>query len=113
MQEAEEKGAFDYSPNTKLPSVSNANNELLENHTNEQPFTSTIPFATPATLTRNTINTEDLISLENNESNEKSPSPPSLKRKNSLDEFELEIEGINLDDNLDTSVILLISEKEM
>lgn len=33
----------------------------------------------------------------------KQPSPP-LKRKNSLDEFELEIEGINLDDNIDTSV---------
>lgn len=28
--------------------------------------------------------------------------PP--KRKNSLDDFELEIEGMNLDDNIDTSV---------
>lgn len=30
--------------------------------------------------------------------------PPLIKRKNSLDDFELEIDGINLDDNLDTSV---------
>lgn len=31
--------------------------------------------------------------------------PPSLiKRKNSFEDLELDIEGINLDDNLDTSV---------
>lgn len=33
-----------------------------------------------------------------------STSPPIVKRKNSLDDFELEIDGMNLDDNIDTSV---------
>lgn len=35
---------------------------------------------------------------------ELSISPPVVKRKNSLDDFELEIDGMNLDDNIDTSV---------
>lgn len=35
--------------------------------------------------------------------------PPIVKRKNSLDDFELEIDGMNLDDNIDTSVSLLLA----
>lgn len=33
---------------------------------------------------------------------------PILKRKNSLDDLELEIEGINLDENIDTSVSIFL-----
>lgn len=40
---------------------------------------------------------------------ELSTSPPIVKRKNSLDDFELEIDGMNLDDNIDTSVGLVLA----
>lgn len=87
MKTAESNGTFEYDPNYH-PSDSISNNVAA------QGFQS---------ISAGTIKSFD---LEQDIESEKPSSslPPAIKRKNSLDDFELEIEGINLDDNIDTSV---------
>lgn len=89
-QEAEERGQFEYDPNLKTEAVNN--NESIV------PIANRIIVQQQTFITTKTQNDIDAP--------EKRSSPP-IKRKNSLDEFDLEIEGIQLDDNLDTSVSII------
>lgn len=104
MQEAEERGEFEYDPSLKLPATGKnedgivpiANRVIVQQQTFSKPSTdaaSTEPLndanATPPNIASTTA---------------KQSSPP-IKRKNSLDEFELEIADMQLDDNVDTSDI--------
>jgi len=79
MKAAESSGAFDYDPNFDPSDVSLSTKTLQ-----------------PAL--------DNLIDISSEQLPSKERSPPMAKRKNSLDDFELEIEGITLDDNIDTSV---------
>lgn len=86
MKAAESSGAFDYDP--KFDPTNSASYTKTSQHSNVQQ-----------------VPTDNLIDTS---SDDKFPSkertPPLAKRKNSLDDFELEIEGITLDDDIDTSV---------
>lgn len=86
MKEAEASGRFDYDPKYD-PSTSSA--PLISFGA----ASTTIP-----AIVSNTINSNAA------HSSEQPAAPPVIKRKNSLDDFELEIEGMNLDENIDTSV---------
>lgn len=105
MQEAEERGEFEYDPSLKLPATGKnedgivpiANRVIVQQQTFMKPSTDAAPTkplndanATPPNIASTTT---------------KQSSPP-IKRKNSLDEFELEIADMQLDDNVDTSVSL-------
>uniref|UniRef100_A0A1B0DLV4 Uncharacterized protein n=1 Tax=Phlebotomus papatasi TaxID=29031 RepID=A0A1B0DLV4_PHLPP len=81
MKAAEEGGAFDYSPNGT---------------NSKQP--KEVPVNWCGTMPPSEGNLVDL----SEQTAPKSDLPPP-KRKSSLDEFDLEIEGITLDDNIDTS----------
>lgn len=102
MREAEATGNFDYDPKSKPP-PNNISETFKDSNVEINSTRTSDILSKPAT--------DNLISLDTSENTfESSALPPSAppavtqKRKNSLDEFELEIEGINLDDNLDTSV---------
>lgn len=105
MQEAEESGQFEYDPSGQVPTTNNSNDDGVGSLGNrvivqQQTFTRTVSDAPIIDLGGgNEINPPQSDST----TTEKRSSPP-IKRKNSLDEFELEIEGIQLDDNVDTSV---------
>lgn len=97
MLAAEASGQFDYDPNYVQPAAAvDASRMPL------------VAFAEPQT----TIGSANGVaqsavaggSVDGDEKEAAAKPPAVLKRKNSLDEFELEIEGINLDDNIDTSV---------
>lgn len=93
MNAAEDDGTFEYEPHLESSGKvisETTTNRLLENNV-----------LANSTVTAAKI--EPNASDASAKPSTKQPSPP-LKRKNSLDEFELEIEGINLDDNIDTSV---------
>lgn len=104
MQDAEQNGEFEYDPSVKGAPPAPANGANENGH---------ISMANRVIVQQQNISksTADASNSEILEANpipatiptEKRPSPP-IKRKNSLDEFELEIDGIQLDDNLDTSV---------
>lgn len=95
MHAAEERGTFDFDPNTNGANDVNAS-------TNDVDIVAiadrVIVQQQPASKTK-----EDVIP-SSSATNSSKQSPPQLKRKNSLDEFDLEIEGIQLDDNEETSV---------
>lgn len=112
MKEAEERGEFDYSPNSTIPSIQNNDNEIvpIANRVivQQQSFTklppATLPTsAVPATKRRDSDSDVSQLHQNTATKTEKQSTPP-IERKNSLDEFELEIDGIQLDDNVDTSV---------
>jgi len=85
MKAAESSGAFDYDPNY------DPSNVLPLTKTSQQ-------------INAHQISTKDnLIDISSEQLPPKERTPPLVKRKNSLDDFELEIEGITLDDNIDTS----------
>lgn len=103
MEEAENNGTFEYNPNLKPSSVPQSDtllNRLIDEKEATPLFASAIP-ASNATV--NAVKPVPAANELTANTTVKQPSPP-LKRKSSLDEFELEIEGINLDDTLDTSV---------
>lgn len=92
MKAAEESGAFDYDPNFDATNISS--------------FTNKTPSQQQQTNASRVVPIDNLIDVSSSEqlpSKERTP-PPLVKRKNSLDDFELEIDGITLDDNIDTSV---------
>lgn len=104
MEAAEEHGEFEYDPNLKDPLPENDSNEnghismvnrvIVQQQIFSKPITDASEILQPSPATAPATSTIPT---------EKRPSPP-IKRKNSLDEFELEIDGIQLDDNVDTSV---------
>lgn len=100
MQEAELNGTFDFDPNSKGDVNQLQPNDLISNRIvdDNQAF-----IATRTSATKPQVQSSNPASDFNENVPAKQPSPP-IKRKNSLDEFELEIEGINLDENIDTSV---------
>lgn len=89
MRVAESQGEFDFEPNFDPATA--------------DPSRPALPFGTAAT-TIPTIGAATSSTNGGEPPKETLPSPSVLKRKNSLDDFELEIEGMNLDDNIDTSV---------
>lgn len=100
MQEAEERGQFEYDPSKQVtPTNSNDDGGSLANRVivQQQTFIRSVSDAPIIDLGETTSKQADSTTTE------RRPSPP-IKRKNSLDEFELEIEGIQLDENVDTSV---------
>ncbi|XP_037024935.1 coatomer subunit beta' [Bradysia coprophila] len=84
MKAAESSGAFDYDPKFD-PS-------------NSSSYTSTVQQSNAQRAA-----TDNLIDTSSEQLPSKERTPPLAKRKNSLDDFELEIEGITLDDDIDTS----------
>lgn len=90
MRVAESRGEFEYQPNLDPATIPTINQQSL-------PFGSAGTTTIPTIGATSAVNAGDEPSLKEN-------TPPALKRKNSLDDFELEIEGMNLDDNIDTSV---------
>lgn len=91
MKEAEENGRFEFDPNLENPTPNNEDGEI-------------IPLTKRVIVQQQTFTTMATTPPTENAAPEKR-SPPPIKRKNSLDEFDLEIEGIQLDDNLEyTSV---------
>ena len=91
MKTAESNGTFDYDPNLDLSTlIAKAFNDSTVISNNVTQNERTIP---PQLSTINTNSTT---------ADTASAVPP--KRKNSLDDFELDIDGINLDDTIDTSV---------
>lgn len=111
MHEAEDNGTFEFDPNPQAPGASDetqhsTESELFANRiishqkidTKSEPLIAINATKQPSSTDANILNTTST------DEPLKRPSPPPVKRKNSLDEFDLEIEGINLDDNLDTSV---------
>lgn len=97
MRAAEASGAFDYEPQYRVPATATDAETPLVAFGGASTTIPTVPQATQATSGGSSSSTE-----EDGAAN-KAP-PAVLKRKNSLDDFELEIEGINLDENIDTSV---------
>lgn len=92
MKEAEETGRFDFDPNLECPTPNNENGEIL-------------PLANRVIVQQQTLFTTNATTPPTEIDAPEKRSPPPVKRKNSLDEFDLEIEGIQLDDNLEyTSV---------
>lgn len=87
MQTAEENGAFDYTPGKSVTT----------------PSTVQLPSSSASQGLIDFERHDDVPSSQKS-SQVFSEQPPQLKRKSSLDDFELEIEGINLDENIDTSV---------
>lgn len=90
MKAAESSGAFDYDPNFDPSNISS--------------FTKT---SQPSNNAQH-VPTDSLIDTSSEQLPSKDRTPPPLaKRKSSLDDFELEIDGITLDDNIDTSVCVV------
>lgn len=102
MQAAEERGQFEYDPSLKLTSSTNNNIDGVIPIANRVIVQQQV-FSKPATDATATNSFSEPQQNDSTNAAEKRSSPP-IKRKNSLDEFELEIEGIQLDDNVDTSV---------
>lgn len=88
MKAAESSGAFDYDPNYDPSTNSSFTKTSQQINAHYDP------------------STDNLIDISSEQLPPKERTPPLVKRKNSLDDFELEIEGITLDDNIDTSVCL-------
>lgn len=113
MEEAERNGTFEFNPNLKEShGISHSTEWNVFPNRAHQTFE--MNMGSNLSSTHVSDNSNSLINPSRTSSESYStitpidrpiqaPSPP-VKRKNSLDEFELEIEGINLDDNIDTSV---------
>lgn len=98
---AEDNGTFEYIPGLKV------DNSSIDHTSTNLDSLSSIDFRKtsddyhiipPASLKKPTL--EEPTQKPNADPPQESPT----RRKSSLDDFELEIEGINLDDNIDTSV---------
>ena len=81
MKEAEASGSFDYDPNY--------------DPTKPRPQVEKAPIVPEPSV---------ILDSKKDDDNPDAPPPPALQRKTSLDDFELEIEGMHLDENIDTSV---------
>lgn len=104
MEAAENNGTFEYDPNLKsTPTARNdtSTNRLIDIGDLANAFS--VSSVTNTNINSAKVETSANDTTKNSSTKQLTP-PTPLKRKNSLDEFELEIEGINLDDNLDTSV---------
>lgn len=107
MNEAEANGTFDYIPNLDAATAASESRVDLPNESNTD-TTSAPRKSLTESVGDNTGGGESVHARISGSSDERpvqqrKTSPP-IKRKNSLDDFELEIEGINLDDNIDVSV---------
>lgn len=110
MQAAEASGQFDYDPNYVAPAAGNVEQTPLVTFGGA---TTTIPTVAGSSQQQQQQQqkhnqqhqqvTSAAATVINGDREAVAP-PPVLKRKNSLDDFELEMEGINLDENIDTSV---------
>lgn len=98
MRAAESSGQFDYDPNYVQPAATVDASRMPLVAFAEQTTIGSANGVQAAAVAGGSAGAVDAV-----ESAAAKP-PAVLKRKNSLDEFELEIEGINLDDNIDTSV---------
>lgn len=109
MEAAEQSGEFEYDPSLKGAPAVNSNNEnghiSMANRVivQQQIFSSSQTDASNSEILQPSPAAASTAAVPPTIPAEKRPSPP-IKRKNSLDEFELEIDGIQLDDNVDTSV---------
>lgn len=114
MQEAEDNGTFEFNPNQEAAKASDETQHSIksESFANRIISDQKLDIKSDPSISINAVKKEALpVSTDENllittstDEPVKRSSPPPVKRKNSLDEFDLEIEGINLDDNLDTSV---------
>lgn len=93
MRVAEQQSGFQYDPKEKAPQV--------ESQQKPQNWCGTKP---PKLEETEDFQRGDL------KLDADSPSPEQDKRRSSLDEFDLEMEGLNLDENVDTSVSLGIKK---
>lgn len=109
LEDAENSGTFEYDPNVQVSANATDSTNLVDGSfanrilVPQQNFSAPAPPKTKSTDPTATLNNADTVAAAAAATTEKRSSPP-IKRKNSLDEFELEIEGIQLDDNVDTSV---------
>lgn len=108
MAEAEESGSFEFNPSAR-PSAENnvGQSEMFANRIFTQRSTDAkdeSAYSKLAESNKQADATESFAADGFSSDRQTQPLPPSAKRKSSLDEFELEIEGINLDENIDTSV---------
>lgn len=100
MNATESSGEFEFDPNQKSAPKPDGTTRLIDTDSLTNAFNTISVTAATATAATHQFESEEYLPTATT----KQPSPPPLKRKNSLDEFELEIDGINLDDNVDTSV---------
>lgn len=105
MNEAEANGTFDFIPNLDPSTI--ISNDIYKSRVeiSDQTADSNSSSIPRKSLTE-TIGGNQLTSsiLSNERPLQQRKHSPPIKRKNSLEDFELEIEGINLDDNIDVSV---------
>lgn len=94
MREAEENGTFEFNPDSE---ALNASDETQFHSTKSESFGNRI-------ISHQKLDSKIEPLSPSTDEPVKRPSPPPIKRKNSLEELDLEIESINLDENLDTSV---------
>lgn len=106
MKEAEASGKFDYNPHSNVKPSSSAGDDSQTNKTTDTKhllFNSGDHSISPAIIGQE--NSSRKLSNDTITTKSDDGSPPILpKRKNSLDELDLEIDGMNLDDDLVTSV---------
>lgn len=106
MEAAEQSGEFEYDPSLKGAPPANSSNEnghiSMANRVivQQQMFSQSQTDASNSGILQPS---PAAAAVPPTIPAEKRPSPP-IKRKNSLEEFELEIDGMQLDDNVDTSV---------
>lgn len=100
MKKAENEGRFDYDPSTAATDMEGATSTATQGH---KPSLSNVVEETLISTAAETPATPDTVG---NIPLAFQPAPPAvnqIKRKSSLEDFESEIEALNLDDNIDTS----------
>lgn len=106
MHAAEASGQFDYEPSYTPPKTVPANEAPVVAFGSAT--TASTSTTIPTTNARKPSGDDTATAASGgSEATGTDASPPVIKRKNSLDDFELEIEGINLDENIDTSVSIV------
>lgn len=110
MNEAESNGEFDFIPNLDPSSI--ISNDIYQSRvgmSEQSADNNNCPIISRQSLI-DTIGCgqETISTLSKEQPLQQQKISPTLKRKNSLEDFELEIEGINLDENIDISVIFLL-----
>lgn len=110
MNAAESNGTFDYIPNVDAATSAS---EFIQSRVDLPNETDGDTMSVPRKSITESIGslggggdvaqTSITASSDERSVQQRKTSPP-IKRKNSLEDFELEIEGINLDDNIDVSV---------
>ncbi|KFB46946.1 AGAP004798-PA-like protein [Anopheles sinensis] len=107
MKEAENEGRFDYNPSaTSEPTVSLTNGGDFAK--SDLPTSNSITNSNVGSSSKQIPpNVPQMLANPAGTATSTVPSAPQVKRKSSLDDFESEIEALNLDDNIDTSDVNL------